>query len=108
MISGLHLMLPSEADTLSMNAVRSGLTALPTRTVTFIGAHSISVQAWTRNCGDGLARAARSVTSIQGALPIIYQALRADNTMSWPAAGSVPHGGKCGHPSTLRIVAAGR
>src|SRR2546427_10325451 len=108
MANGLHLMLPSEADTLCMNAVRSGLTALPTRTVTFIGAHSISVQAWTRNCGDGLARAARSVTSILEALPIIYQALQADNTMSWPAAGSVPHGGKCGHPSTLRIVAAGR
>jgi len=64
------------------------LTALPTRTATFIGAHSISVQAWTRNCGDGLAHAARSVTSIQEALPIIYQALQADNTMSWPAAGS--------------------
>ncbi len=86
--AGLHLMLPSEADTLSMNAVLSGLTALPTRTATFIGAHSISVQAWTRNCGDGLAHAARSVTSIQEALPIIYQALQADNTMSWPAAGS--------------------
>ena len=36
-----------------MNAVLSGLTALPTRTATFSGAHSISVQAWTRNCGDG-------------------------------------------------------
>src|SRR2546428_12694889 len=98
MANGLHLMLPSEADTLCMNAVRSGLTALPTRTVTFIGAHSISVQAWTRNCGDGLARAARSVTSILEALPIIYQALQADNTMSWPAAGCGAHGGNSGHP----------
>src|SRR5437667_9603866 len=101
MANGLHLMLPSEADTLSMNAVRSGLTALPTRTVTFIGAHSISVQAWTRNCGDGLARAARSVTSILEALPIIYQALQADNTMSWPAAGSCSSGENSGHLSSM-------
>src|SRR5204863_9609917 len=93
MANGLHLMLRSGADTLSMNAVLSGLTALPTRTATFIGAHSISVQAWTRNCGDGLAGAARSVTSILEALPIIYQALQADNTMSWPAAGSWPRWG---------------
>src|SRR5437867_11233916 len=88
MANALPPMLPSEADTLAMNAVLSGLTALPTRTATFVRAHSISVQAWTRNCGDGLAGAARSAISIQEALPLIYQALQADNTMSWPAAGS--------------------
>src|SRR2546422_8995164 len=102
MANGLHLMLPSEADTLSMNAVRSGLTALPTRTVTFIGAHSISVQPWTRNCGDGMARAARSVTSILEALPIIYQALQADNTMSWPGVGVGGTGG--GNRNTATTV----
>ena len=64
------------------------INGLPTRTATFIGAHSISVQAWIQNCGDGLARAARSATSIQEVLPIIYQALQADNIMSLPAAGS--------------------